>query len=105
MFAGSRLRNRPGFAGVENVQLYVRSETLQMYRLMSCPAKYRDGPVRGQDIVPQAPGQARESPTVGDGGAAKMTLARSAGRGSVCGGPGRYLAELFKASMAFFHQP
>ena len=38
MFAGSRLRNRPGFAGVENVQLYVRSETLQMYRLMSCPA-------------------------------------------------------------------
>lgn len=30
MFAGLRLHSRPGFAGVENVQLYARSETLQM---------------------------------------------------------------------------
>lgn len=89
MFAASRLSSRPGFAGVENVQLYPRSETLQKYRLMSCPAEDPREPVRRQDNVTHAPGQARESPAVGDGGAAKRALVGRAGRGSLCARRGK----------------
>ena len=99
MFAASRLSSRPGFAGVENVQLYPRSETLQKYRLMSCPAEYPREPVRRQDNVTHAPGQARESPAVGDGGAAKRALVGRAGRGSLCARRGKGTACACKAGL------